>query len=458
MVNLDALVVITALPAIHRSLGASLTALQWTVNAYTLAYAAGITTAAALGDRLGRRRVFALGLAIFATASAACALAPSADALIGARVVQGVAAAMVMPLSLTILTGAFPAERRGAVVGIWGGIAGLAVACGPLVGGAITQGLDWHWIFWINVPIGLVAAVLSLARLAESVGPPTRLDLVAVALVSVGSTGVVYGLVRAADQGWSNLAAVAALSAGLLLLVGFVRWELRAPDPMLPMRLFRSRAFSAANVTGFCMSGSLFAAAYLVAQYFQLGLGYSPFETGLRVLPWTATPLVVAPLAGALSDRIGRRALMALGMALQAAGLLWFAGLAGTGVSYWPAIVSLLVAGIGVSMVLPVTPAAVLSAVARSDLGRASSVNSTVQRFGSAFGVAIGTAVFAANGSLASPLSFTAGFRPALGVLAFLSLVGAVSALAVGESSAVLPVSELSKSHAQLRIEPARTE
>jgi EmrB/QacA subfamily drug resistance transporter len=432
MVSLDALVVITALPAIHRDLGASLATLQWTVNAYTLAYAVGIITAAALGDQLGRRRVFAAGLALFSAASAACALAPTVEVLIAARAIQGVGAAIIMPLSLTILTTSYPAERRGAVVGIWGGIAGLAVAGGPLVGGAITQGLDWHWIFWVNVPIGLVAATLALIRLAESAGPPTRLDPLAVALVSGGASGVVLGLVRAVDRGWGSAETIATLGLGLLLLADFVSWELRAPEPMLPMRLFRSLPFSAASLTGFFMSGSLFAAAFLVAQYFQLALGYSPFETGLRVLPWTATPLVVAPLAGALSDRVGRRPLMVVGLLLQGAGFAWFAQVAGTGVDYWRSIVALLVAGVGVSMALPVAPAAVLGAVARSDMGKASAVNSTLQRFGSAFGVAVATAVFAANGSLATPLGFTAGFRPALAVIAGLSILGALTALAVG--------------------------
>ena len=192
MVALDALVVITALPAIHRDLGASLATLQWTVNAYTLAYAAGITTAAALGDRVGRRRVFVVGLALFAVASAACALAPTAELLIAARTVQGIGAAIIMPLSLTILTTAFPPQRRGAIIGIYGGIAGLAVASGPLIGGAVTQGLDWHWIFWVNVPIGLIAAALSVLRLDESRGPATRLDLPAVGLISGGSAGLVW--------------------------------------------------------------------------------------------------------------------------------------------------------------------------------------------------------------------------------------------------------------------------
>jgi len=431
MVALDALVVITALPSIHRDLGASLSTLEWTINAYTLAYAAGIITAAALGDRFGRRRVFAAGLALFTAASAACALAPTAELLIACRVIQGLGAAIIMPLSLTILTTAFPPQRRGAIVGLWGGIGGLAVAGGPLVGGAITQGLDWHWIFWVNVPIGLVASVLATVRLAESHGPATRLDLPAVGLVSGGAIGIVWGLVRASDVGWGSAQTLVTLALGLLLLVGFVAWERRAPEPMLPLRLFRSRAFAAANATGFLMVAALFGAVFLASQYFQLGLGFSPLGTGVRFLPWTATPMLVAPAAGVLSDRIGQRPVMVAGMLLQAVGLAWVALVATTGVAYGQMVLPLLVAGIGVSMAIATTPTAVLSAVAPPDMGKASGANSTFQRFGSVFGVAVATAVFAANGHLGTAASVNAGFRPALAVAADLSLLGALPALAV---------------------------
>jgi EmrB/QacA subfamily drug resistance transporter len=432
MVVLDSLVVVTALPAIHRELGGGLSTLEWTVNAYSLTAAAGIITAAALGDRLGRRGVFTAGLLLFAAASAACALAPSVGVLIAARAVQGAGAALVIPLSLTILTSAFPAERRGTIVGIWGGLSGLAVAGGPLVGGAVTQGLDWHWVFWINVPIGLVAAGLSAWRLAESRGPATKLDLPAVALVSCGAAGVVWGLVRGGEVGWASPETTAALAAGLLLLAGFVAWERRVPEPMLPPRLFRSRAFSAACATAFLMSASIFAAAFLASQEFQLVLGFSPLGTGLRFLPWTATPILVSPLAGMLSDRVGRRPVMVLGLLLQGAGLGSIALLATRGTGYGVLVAPLLVAGVGISMALAVTPAAVISAVPPRDMGRASGVTNTLQRFGAVFGIAVGSAVFAANGHLGTAAAFTAGFRPAFAVVAGFSVLGAVTALAVG--------------------------
>jgi EmrB/QacA subfamily drug resistance transporter len=431
MVALDALVVITALPAIRNGLGGSLSSLEWTVNAYTLTFAAGIITAAALGDRLGRRRVYIAGLLVFTAASAACAMAPSVGTLIAARAVQGLGAAIVTPLSLTILTGAFPAHRRGAIVGIWGGLGGLAVACGPLVGGAVVQGLSWHWIFWVNVPIGLAAAGLSWFRLPESRGPATRLDLPAVVLITAAAVAIAWALVRAADVGWGSAQIVGALLAGAALIAGFIAWERRAAAPMLPHGLLRIRAFSAANITGFCMTAAITSAAFLMSQYLQLSLGYSPLATGLRFLPWTATPVLVAPLAGALADRIGARPLMATGLSLQAAGLAYIAMIASARVGYGRLVLPLVIAGVGISMALPATPAAALGAVAPPEMGKASGVLNTLQRFGGVFGVAIVSAVFAGSGQLGTPASVTSGFRPALAVSAGLSLLGAVSALAV---------------------------
>jgi EmrB/QacA subfamily drug resistance transporter len=438
MVALDSLVVVTALPAIQRELHASLSTLEWTVNAFTLAYAAGITTAAALGDRFGRRRLFLIGLVLFSVSSAACAVAPSATLLIAARAIQGLGAAIIMPISLTILVTAFGPKRRSAIIGIWGGIGGLAVASGPLVGGAVTQGLDWHWIFWVNVPIGLVATVLSRLQLSESYGPAAKLDLPAVGLASAGAVAIVWGLIRSGEVGWSNLQVLASLIGGVVLIAGFLLWERGASDPMLPLRLFANRAFSAANLTAFLMAGSIFAAAFLIAQYFQFGLGYSPLDAGLRLLPWTATPFVVAPLAGLLSERVGRRPLMVVGLIIQGIGLTWVAQLAVAGAAYGPFVLPLILAGIGVSMALPIVPTAVLSAVAPRDMGKASGVNSTLQRFGSAFAIAIAASVFAANGHLGSAASFTTGFRPALLLVAGLSVLGALSALTIGERRAIV--------------------
>ncbi len=432
IVVLDSLVVVTALPRMQQDLHVGLGTLQWTVNAYGIAFAAGIITAAALGDRFGRRRVFLAGLALFTVASAACAVAPGATALIAARAVQGLGGAAVLPLSLTILTTAFPAQRRGAIVGVYGGLAGLAVAVGPLVGGAVTQGLDWHWIFWINVPLGVAGCLLSPRLLPETFGAPAQLDLPGVALVSAGVVGLVWGLSRTGQAGWGSAEVIAALACGTALLAGFFAWEARATAPMLPLRLLRIRAFAAGNATGFLMTGSTFSAAFLISQYFQFALGYSPLATGLRLLPWFGTPMVISPAAGALSDRIGRRPVIATGLLLQAAGFAWVAATT-TSVTASPAglVLALLVAGVGVSMALPTVPTAVLSSVQAAEMGKASGISTMMQRFGAVFAIAIATSVFGAFGGLGSAAQLTSGFRPALAVSAGLSLLGAVTALAI---------------------------
>ena len=334
MVTLDSLVVVTALPSIHRQLGGGVATLQWTVSAYTMAFGAGIITAAALGDRLGRRRVYTAGLLIFTLGSAACAVAPDAGALIACRAVQGIGAVCIMPLGLTMLTSSFPPGRRGAVVGIWGGIAGLAVACGPLVGGAITQGLSWHWIFWVNVPIGIVAAAGARLRLTESHGPAAPLDIPALVLVSAGVGLLIWGIVEGGQSGWGSAQNIAGLILGSGLFAGFLLREVRTSTPMIPLSLFRTATFSAAGGAQFFMSAAIFSAAFLTSQFFQFALGDTPLATGLRFLPWTAAPLVVAPVAGALSDKLGSRALVVPGLVLQAAGFAWIVSLAGTSRGY----------------------------------------------------------------------------------------------------------------------------
>ena len=431
MVVIDAVVVITALPRMQRDLQVSLSSLQWTLNAYGIAFAAGIITAAALGDRFGRRRIFTLGLALFTIASAACALAPNASELIAARTVQGLGGAIVLPLSLTILTTAFPPERRAMIIGVYGGLAGLAVASGPLIGGAITEGIDWHWIFWINVPIGVVALALCLRLLPESYGAPERLDLVGVALVTGGVVALVWALVRANQSGWASAEIVTTLAAGTLLLLLFVAWELRAPQPMIPLRLFRNQTFAAGNATTFLMSGAIFAGAYFVTHEFQFARGYSPVSTGLRLLPFFATPMLISPLAGAIADRVGLRPVMVLGLTLQAAGFTWVWLRGGLGTSWVELTFALLVAGIGISMALPTVPTAVLGAVQPHELGKASGINYMMQRLGAVFAIAIGTSVFAAYGHLGTPASVTDGFKPALAACTVFAVLAALTAAGI---------------------------
>ncbi len=427
---LDSLVVITALPAVHKEIGGSLSSLEWTLNAYTVAVAAGIITAAAIGDRLGRRRVYIFGLYLFSAASAACAVAPSVDVLIAARAVQGVGAAIMTPLSLTILTSAFPASRRGAIVGAWGGIGGLAIAIGPMIGGAVTQGLSWHWIFWVNVPIGIAAALLSGIRLPESRGAQTRLDIPGLALLTAGAISLLWGLIRSTDVGWTANDVLVALGLGAVLMISFVMWESRAPAPMLPLRLLTIRPFVTASGTAFLMTGSISSAAFLASQFFQFGLAYSPLDTGLRFLPWTGTAFIVAPIAGRLSDRIGTRPLMVVGLLMNAAGLAWMSQVAGPGVSYGQLMLPLILGGVGVSMALPTTPTAALGVVPVADIGKASGVINMLQRFGAAFAIAVVVSVFAASGHLGSAAGVSAGFKPATAVVAGMSALGAVLALA----------------------------
>jgi EmrB/QacA subfamily drug resistance transporter len=448
MVVLDSVVVITALPRMQRDLHVSLASLQWTLNAYGIAFAAGIITAAALGDRFGRRKVFTVGLALFTFASIACALAPNLSALIVARTVQGLGGAVVLPLSLTILTAAFPIERRGMIVGVYGGLAGLAVAMGPIVGGAVTQSIDWHWIFWINVPIGVVAAILGVRLLPESYGAPERLDLVGVGLVTAGVVSLVWALSRASDVGWSSAEVFGTLIAGTALLGGFVVWESSVREPMVPLRLFAARDFAVGNVTTFLMSGAIFAGGLLVTEEFQLARHYSPVGAGLHLLPFFATPMLVSPVAGALSDRIGRRPIIVVGLSMLTAGFVWVAWRGSMSASWIELVVALLVAGVGISMALPTVPTAVLSAVPEQDVGKASGINYMAQRFGAVFGVAIGSTVFATYGGLASPAAVTAGFRPALWACAVFAGLAALTGLAM--SARRKPAAEVE--HAGLQV------
>jgi len=440
MVALDALVVTTALSTIRVDLGASIEQLEWTVNAYNLSFAVLLMTAAAVGDRIGRRRMFAAGLGLFVAASAACALAPDVGWLIAARAVQGVGAAMITPVALALLSANFPAELRGKAMGMFAGITGLAVLGGPVVGGAIAQGAAWQWIFWLNVPIGLAAMPLVVRRIPESYGRRARLDLGGLALVTGAALGIVWGLVRGNQAGWGGVEVVGTLAAAAVLAAGFVAWELRAREPMLPMGFFRSRAFSAGNASVFLLLASLFGAAFFLAQFLQTSLGDGPLDTGLRLMPWTATLFIVAPIAGSLVNRVGERPLIVGGLLLQAIGMASIALMASPAMAYADMVPALVVAGTGVSMAIPATQSVVMGALAPTEAGKASGTYNMVRQLGGVFGIAILVAVFSGAGSYASPQAFTDGFGPALGVTAALALVGALTALGLpGRRSALAP-------------------
>lgn len=457
MVALDALVVTTALPTIRVHLGASIDQLEWTLNAYTLSLAVLLMTGAALGERFGRRRMFAVGLAVFSGASAACGLAPTVGWLIAARAVQGVGAALIMPLGLTLLSAAYPPERRARALGIFSGITGLAVLAGPVVGGAITQGIAWQWIFWINVPIGLLTIPVVFRRVDESVGPRSAPDIAGLALVTGAAVGIVWGLVRGNSAGWGSVEVITALALGALLAVAFVQWERRAAEPMLSMRLFASRPFSSGNAAIFFLCGSLYGAVFFMAQFLQTAQHDGPLAAGLRLLPWTATLFIVAPITGARISRVGERSFAVAGLALQAAGMGWIALIAGPDVAYWRLVAPLAIAGCGVSMALPAMQNAVMNSVAPASIGKASGTFNMMRQLGGAFGIATAVAVFTGAGSYVSPQLFSDGFTAAIGVAAALSLLGAAASLGLPSRLTRAEEASLARGTFTGRLDPART-
>ncbi|WP_405529637.1 DHA2 family efflux MFS transporter permease subunit [Streptomyces avidinii] len=440
MAALDNLVVTTALPAIREDLGGKLEDLEWTVNAYTLTFAVLLMFGAALGDRFGRRRLFIAGLAIFTGASAAAALSPGIDALIAARAVQGVGAAIMMPLTLTLLTAAVPAARRGMALGIYGAVTGLAVASGPLIGGSLTEHISWQWIFWLNVPIGIALIPLARLRLAESTAPGARLDIPGTLLISGGLFGIVYALVNANAEGWTSAPVLTGLIVGTALVGGFIHHGFTHANPMLPMRLFRDRGFLGINLASLLMFLGMFGSIFLLSQFLQGVAGYSPTEAGLRMLPWTGMPMIVAPLAGILSDRIGGRPVVAAGLAFQALGLGWFAAILSADVSYAAQLPPLILSGIGMALYFAPAANVLMSTVAPADQGKASGTNNALREVGGALGVAVLASVFSAQGGYESPQAFTDGTIPALWIGAAAVALAAALALLVPRGSKAAPV------------------
>ena len=430
MVVLDNLVVNVALPSIHRDLGASIQALEWIVNAYVLAYAVLLLTGAALGDRFGRKRMFIAGISLFTLSSAAAAVAPSSGLLIAARASQGVGAAIVTPLTLTLLADAFPPERRGIALGVWSGISGTAVALGPLVGGAVIQAASWHWIFWINVPIGLVLIPLAAVRLTESRGAARRLDLPGVALASSGLFGIVFGLVQSQSHGWTSPEVVIALATGVVLVLAFIRHELRTAEPMLPMSFFAKRSFAVTNVVSLAMYFGMFGSIFFLSQFLQNVLHNTPLQAGIKLLVWTGATMVVSPLAGFFSERYGSRPFMVAGLALQALALGWLATIASVNQSYASMVVPFVLAGAGMALVFAPAANAVLASVRTDQAGQASGATNAIRELGGTLGIAVLATVFTSYGSYGSPQAFVDGMLPALwvgvAVLAGAALIAAV--------------------------------
>ncbi len=434
MVVLDNLVVNVALPSIHRELGASIQALEWTVNAYVLAYAVLLLTGAALGDRFGRKRMFIVGIALFTASSAAAALAPSIGLLIVARAAQGIGAAIATPLTLTLLADAFPPAQRGVALGVWSGISGIAVALGPLVGGAVVQLSSWHWIFWINVPIGAVLVALAAVRLSESHGPERSLDVRGLVLASSGLFGIVYGLVRSQSLGWTSPQVVISLAVGTALVLAFIRNEVRVPEPMLPMQFFANRGFAVTNAVSLAMYFGMFGSIFFLSQFLQNVLHNTPLQAGIKLLVWTGATMVVAPLAGFFSERFGSRLFMVAGLSLQALALGWLATETGIHQSYSSMIVPFILAGSGMALVFAPAANAVLSSVRTDQAGQASGAANAIRELGGVLGIAVLATVFTSNGSYLSPQAYVSGLVPAMWVGAAVLAAGAALA-------AVLPFS-----------------
>jgi EmrB/QacA subfamily drug resistance transporter len=410
---LDAMVVTTALSTISRDLGVSIESLEWTMNAYSLSFAVLLLTGAALGDRFGRRLVFMIGLGVFVAASAACALSGSAGSLIAGRAIQGAGAALLMPLAMALLSATFAPEERARALGIFGSITGVALIAGPVLGGAIAQGVAWQWIFWLNVPIGLVLIPLARRRIPESFGPGTTLDIPGVALVTGAALGLVWSLTHRNAAGWTSPEVVLSASAGALLALGFIGWQLRADQPMVPMRFFRSRAFSSGIAASLLFYAALYGFVFFLPQFLQSAQDHGPLGAGLRMLPLTATLFVIAPVGGSLVRRIGERPLVVVGLSLQALGIAWFGLIATPTVPYANLVAPLLVAGTGVSMAMPAVQNSVLSSVAKVEVGKASGIFNMFRFLGGSFGIAVAVAVFAAAGNLGSAQAFSAGLAPA---------------------------------------------
>jgi EmrB/QacA subfamily drug resistance transporter len=429
MISLDFQVISAALNTIRIDLGASIEQLEWTLNAYILSFAVLLFTGTALGDRFGRRRMLLAGIALFTLASAACGSAPTIAWLIAARVAQGAGAALVMPLAMALLSGAFPAPERGKALGIFTSINGGALIAGPVVGGAIAAGFAWQWIFWINVPIGLALLPLIRRDIAEAFGETAKLDLPGIALVTGAALSLIWGLMRGTDIGWTSHEVIASLVAATFFVVIFVRWEARAKQPMLPLRLFRLRAFTVANAAAVPYYAAIYGTMFLLAQFLQTAQGYGPLGAGLRILPWTATLFFMAPVAGGLIGRIGEKPLIAIGILMQAVGMGWIAMIAAPTMTSLQFATPLIFAGIGGSLAMPALQTAVLSEMPPSDVGKASGAFIMLRFLGGMIGIAVMAAAFSTKGSTASPLGFTAGFIPAIAVSAILSLLGATTAL-----------------------------
>jgi EmrB/QacA subfamily drug resistance transporter len=437
MIMLDNTVVFVALSSIQSDLHISQSELEWVVSGYALTFAVLMLTGGKLADMFGRRRIFIVGLAIFTASSLACGLATGAGFLIGARVVQGVGAALMNPATLSIIVATFPPRQRGTAIGIWVGISAMALAIGPLIGGILTEQINWSWIFFVNVPVGIAGIVVSRLFITETrdESKEQRLDLPGLISSAVGLFGLTYALIEGNNYGWGSGRILASFAVAVVGLVTFVLLEHRQRVPMLDLSLFKNSTFSGANLTMLLVALAMFGVFFFNSLYLGQVLGYSPIQTGAAFLPLTVLIVFVAPLAGRFSDKIGSRWLMGAGLVLLSASLLSFSTL-GVDSTFWDILPGLILAGFGMSLAMTPTTAAAMGSVPVDKAGVGSAVLNSMRQVGGSLGIALMGAIVASSvGSLkppnpAYPAQFVEGYHNALHVAAVIALLGAVVAVA----------------------------
>jgi EmrB/QacA subfamily drug resistance transporter len=430
MIMLDNTVVNVALPSIQEDIGADLSELEWVVAGYALTFAALMLTGGKVADAYGRRLIFVVGIAVFTLASLWCGLADSGEMLIAARIVQGAGAALMNPATLSIIAATFPPAKRGTAIGIWAGVSALALAIGPLVGGLLTDHLSWHWIFFVNVPVGLAAIVASLLFVDESKDTThVRLDIPGLMTSGIGLFALTYGLIEANTHGWGSIRIVGAFAIAVVALVVFVLLEHRQRAPMLPLELFKNRTYTGANVVILLVALAMFGVFFFVSLYMQQILGFSAVETGAAFLPMTILIILVAPIAGRKTDRVGSRALMTIGMSLIALQLLYFSRL-GADATFWNLLPGLLVGGAGMAMTMTPGAAAATRAVPVDKAGVGAAVLNAFRQVGGSLGIALMGAIMASEAAgRTSVEAFMDGFQRSLLVASAIALAGAVVAV-----------------------------
>jgi EmrB/QacA subfamily drug resistance transporter len=424
MIMLDNTVVNVALPSMRRSLHMTLSELEWVVAGYALTFAAFMLTGGKLADYIGRRLIFMVGLAVFTGASLACGLAPNGGFLIGSRVVQGLGGALMNPATLSIITATFPPRERGRAIGIWAGVSGMALAIGPLVGGLLTEHVNWNWIFFINVPVGIVGLLATPLFIDESrdTSHEQRLDLPGLITSAIGLFSLTYAFIEANNYGWGSGRILGAFAVAAVMLAVFLLLERHQRVPMLELALFKNRTFSGANGSMLFVGLAMFGTFFYVSLYMQNVLRYSPVETGASFLPMTLLIILIAPRAGALTDKVGSRWLVGFGMTLLAVMLFYYSQL-GANESFWAILPGLLIGGVGMGATMTPTTAAAMSAVAVDKAGVGSAVLNSARQVGGSLGIAVMGAIVAAGSD------FLTGFHDALRVGALLCLLGAAVAV-----------------------------